>query len=93
MGAKVPLLATVRIYYIGVFFNMWTPGGLLGDAVRIWHAHRAGLTLPFVSYGGSSLVVCSISAGLILNVAARWQPGFSSRDMAGGSVTRKLNVF
>jgi glycosyltransferase 2 family protein len=47
MGAKVALLRTVRIYYIGVFFNMCTPGGLLGDAVRIWHAHRAGLTLPF----------------------------------------------
>lgn len=47
MGAKVALLGTVRIYYIGVFFNMCTPGGLLGDAVRIWHAHRAGLTLPF----------------------------------------------
>ena len=41
---------------------------------------------PFVSYGGSSLLMCSMSAGLILNVAARWQPGFSSRDMAGGSV-------
>lgn len=45
-----------------------------------------GVTLPFVSYGGSSMVTCAISAGLILNVSARWQPGFSSRDMTGGSV-------
>jgi rod shape determining protein RodA len=45
-----------------------------------------GLTLPFVSYGGSSLLMSAMSAGLILNIAARWQPSFSSRDMADGSV-------
>src|SRR5882724_8772388 len=37
---------TAQIYYVGVFFNLCTPGGIFGDVVRVWHAHRAGLTLP-----------------------------------------------
>jgi rod shape determining protein RodA len=45
-----------------------------------------GLTLSWVSYGGSSLITSGMTAGLILNVAARWQPSFSSREMADGSM-------
>lgn len=42
----VDFFTTFRIYYIGVFFTTCTPGGILGDVVRAWHAHRTGLALP-----------------------------------------------
>jgi len=43
-----------------------------------------GLTLPFVSYGGSSLLTCFLALGLMLNVSARWVPTFSSQDLDRG---------
>ena len=33
-----------------------------------------GLTLPFVSFGGSSLVVCAAGAGILLNVSRQADP-------------------
>lgn len=45
-GGRVDTVTTFRIYYIGVFFATFTPGGVFGDVVRVWHANRAGLTLP-----------------------------------------------
>src|SRR5712692_1506639 len=45
-GACVHSATALRIYYIGVFFNMCTPGGFFGDVIRIWHAHRTGLAIP-----------------------------------------------
>ena len=35
-----------------------------------------GLTLPFVSYGGSSLVTCGLAAAILLNIGSRWIPTF-----------------
>ena len=59
---------------------------LINLGMTLGVAPITGVTLPFISYGGSSLLTCALAAGLTLNVSARWQPGFSARDMAGGSV-------
>jgi uncharacterized protein (TIRG00374 family) len=45
-GGRVDLLTTFRIYYVSVFFATFTPGGVFGDVVRVWHANRIGLSLP-----------------------------------------------
>ncbi len=58
---------------------------LINLGMTLGVAPITGVTLPFVSYGGSSLLTCALAAGIALNVSARWQPGFSSHDMAGGS--------
>ena len=61
-----------------------TFGALLALGVVAWLGSQAaihvgvnlgmlpakGLTLPFVSYGGSSLVACALAAGILLNVSA-----------------------
>ena len=80
-GARVGSVTTLRIYYIGVFFNMCTPGGLLGDVVRIWHAHRVGLTVPLAISSvildrvvvAVSLVFATASAQYLLPAAVRSQ--------------------
>jgi rod shape determining protein RodA len=55
--------------------------------MNIGVAPITGLTLPFVSYGGSSLLTCFLSLAVILNVGVRWVPAFSSRDMDRGHVS------
>ncbi len=49
---------------------------VINVAVCIGLLPTTGITLPFVSYGGSSMLTCFVAAGLLANVAARPQkPG------------------
>jgi cell division protein FtsW len=63
-------------------------GALLAFGITTWFACQAlinlgvvtgllptkGLTLPFVSYGGSSMIACMAAAGVLLNVSAMDPP-------------------
>jgi cell division protein FtsW len=47
---------------------------LLNLAVALAILPTKGLTLPFVSFGGSSLLVCAAGAGILLNVSRQGPP-------------------
>lgn len=58
-------------------------------AVSLGLVPTKGLVLPFVSYGGSSLLVCSTAVGLLLNVSRQVtgaEAGTTSRGVARRSV-------
>lgn len=53
---------------------------LTNVAMTIGLAPVVGITLPFLSYGGSSILTSFIAIGIILNVAVNWVPTFAGRD-------------
>jgi rod shape determining protein RodA len=65
----------------------WGLQVFINVGMNIGVAPITGLTLPFVSYGGSSLLTCFLSLATILNVDMRWVPTFSSRDLDRGHVS------
>lgn len=45
IGVPLPFWETVRLFYIGIFFNQALPGGTGGDAVRVYMAYKGGIGL------------------------------------------------
>jgi len=78
------VFVSVRALYIGLwaerakqFFSayvafglavLWIGQFLINIGVNIGLLPTKGLTLPFLSYGGSSLVICCVSLGLLLRI-------------------------
>ncbi|CAA7616235.1 conserved membrane hypothetical protein [Candidatus Terasakiella magnetica] len=80
------------VYYIGVFFAIVLPGAVGGDAVRMWKAHRSGLSLA-ASINSVMLERVATVLGLVLLVAAT-QPLLLARapNIPGSWVFPALSV-
>ncbi len=59
-----------RFTILGLGLNI-VLGGILNVAVALGAMPPKGQPLPFVSYGGSNMLMMSLCAGLILNIASR----------------------
>ncbi|MGH8352396.1 MAG: putative lipid II flippase FtsW [Pseudomonas sp.] len=91
------VFVSVRALYIGLwaekakqFFAayvayglafLWIGQFLINIGVNIGLLPTKGLTLPFLSYGGSSLVICCVSLGLLLRIEWERRTQLGSEDV------------
>ena len=80
--AFIALRGFLRIVHDDRLFSMLAAGGLLAEfalqavvniGVNLHLLPTKGMTLPFISYGGSSLLALAISMGMLLGLTRRHQ--------------------
>jgi len=64
---------------------------LINIAVAMSIFPTKGLTMPFVSYGGSSLLVCAAAMGILLSISRRSEPSGNVRT-AGDSLPAEASA-
>lgn len=65
MDVSLGFVRTFKIVYMGTFFNQTLPSSVGGDAVRMYKAYKAGLSVP-VSVNGVVLERLAAVLGLLL---------------------------
>ncbi len=75
IGAPLTFWNSLRLFYIGMFFNQALPGGTGGDAVRMYLGYRSGLTMR-TAINGVMLERIVVVIALVLMVDIT-QPFFS----------------
>lgn len=77
----------LRMVALGVTFQLALQA-FLNIGVVTASTPSTGIPLPFISYGGTSLLFCLVCVGLLMNVAEASQ---STREAAQSPSARKLN--
>ena len=62
-----------RLIAVGII-TLWATQTIINTGMTVGLLPVIGITLPLMSYGGSSLLMAAISLGLLLNVGTR--PGY-----------------
>ena len=75
-GCRVALRANDRfgLLLASAMMLLLTVPAIVNGAVVMGLVPTKGLTLPFLSYGGTSLVMCCVSLGVLLGVARQTAP-------------------
>jgi cell division protein FtsW len=87
-GVKIALEAEDEYgQYVAIGISvLFGAQALINMAVAMSIFPTKGLTLPFVSYGGSSLIVCASAMGILLSISRKSQQTGNQRVSAGDSL-------